>query len=450
MRARAFATALLTLAAGCSTHEAGRKTPCPPCAARGAQGAGSASAALGASCPRCPACRTGPPRRHGLLLGDAAREGIDKAKLDAMVKQAEAEQSSALVILKNGKLVYERYWKVGADDALITMSVSKSIASLAVGILLDKQKIKSVEQRVQDIVPELKDSKVGKTRLVRLLNHTSGLSPRRTKRRPEVGKLLEHATTTPLFTHPGTRFRYNNNAVDMLALVVWKATGLFLDDFLQTRLFGHLGVVGNYWMKWADGHPRVAGELLIRPVDLAKVGQLVLQGGKWNGKQLVSSAWIERSIQPSQKIYPPCGLLWWRHATFHPVLTKRELRTWRSGGVSAKVRRAAKRELLDKEYPSRDAYLAALEKLLGGKKQLEKLQKRAARYSLPLYNVIQKGPLSAFSARGSYGQYLVVVPKTKLVAVRMRLPSDEDYKRRGPALYEYKDFAEHAIGLATR
>ena len=348
------------------------------------------------------------------------------------------------MILKNGKLVLERYWNVDWREPLVTMSVSKSIVSLAIGQLLAAHKLRSLDQKVVDFIPAWRNTPKAEITLRQLLNHTSGLSPRRAHR--VRGKLSRHAYRTKVVTPPGTRFRYNNNAVDMLALVVKKVTKRYLDDYLQQHLFGPLDVSGAYWYKYADGHPRLAGELLIRPIDLIKIGKLMLDGGRWDGRQLVPASWVRRVTRPGQKIYIPCGLLWWREARFDPYLDEAILTGWKTGGV-AETTLAAARPLLGKRFRHRDRFFYALRKLIGAK-ELKALRKIARRESLPLYAMVQKGRLKGYSARGSLGQHLVIVPSKKLVALRMRLPNKRD--RGWKATDTFEDFAERVLELARR
>lgn len=392
-----------------------------------------------------PAPPPAPPARRGpFALGEPVAEGIDAAKLAKLVSEAEAQHSTALLILKNGKLVLERYWEVDWREPLVTMSVSKSIVSLAIGQLLAARKLRSLDQKVVDFIPAWKNTPKAEITLRQLLNHTSGLSPNRAHR--VRGKLSRHANRAKVVTPPGTRFRYNNNAVDMLALVVQKVTKRYLDDYLQQHLFGPLDVSGAYWYKYADGHPRLAGELLIRPIDLIKIGKLMLDGGRWEGRQLVPASWVRRVTRAGQKIYIPCGLLWWREARFDPYLDEAALAGWKTGGV-AETTIAAARKLLGKRFRHRDRFFYALSKLIGAK-EVKALRKTAQRESLPLYAMVQKGRLKGYSARGSLGQHLVIVPSKKLVALRMRLPSKRD--RGWKETDTFEDFAERVLELARR
>ncbi len=391
-------------------------------------------------------------RRGPFSLGDPVAEGLDKTKLEALIAEAEAQQSSALLILKNGKLVVERYWGVDWREPLVTMSVSKSIIALAIAQLVVRGKIKSLDQKVSDFIgawrkgASVKNPAIAQRAQItvrQLLNHTSGLSGRRAHKKR--GRLERHALRTRVVTTPGTRFRYNNNAVDMLALVVKAVSDRFADDYLQRHLFGPLDVSGAYWMKYRDGHPRLAGELLIRPIDLLKIGKMMLDGGRWGGRQIVPRGWVGKLTAPGQQIFVPCGLLWWRDGRFRPRFDEVVLAGWRAGGVEAATIAAA-RPLVGKRYRDRNAFFAALGKAIG-KAALKALRQVAKRASLPLYSMELSGKLKGFSARGWLGQHLLVVPRAKLVALRMRLPEKADY-RRWKARNDFPTFRQRVLELA--
>ncbi|MCK5800194.1 MAG: serine hydrolase [Deltaproteobacteria bacterium] len=401
-------------------------------------------------CPACPALA--PKGRGPFPVGDPVTEGLDATRLQSLLAEAEAQKSSAVLILKNGKLVVERYWGVDGREPLITMSISKSIVALAIGQLIAAKKIASLDQKVANFIPtwakaatskDPRQAQKAEITLRQILNHTSGLSGRRTHR--TRGRLRRHARRTRVVTAPGTRFHYNNNAVDFLALLVQRVTGQFLDDYLQIHLFGPLDISGAYWYKYADGQPRVAGELLIRPIDLLKIGSMMLHHGRWRGEEIVPRSWVSKIVRPGQKIYITYGLLWWRDGRFLPKLDERVLAVWKSGGVSASTIASA-RGLLGKRYRNSDVYLGALRKRVGSA-AYKALRKVAKHGSLTLYGLVQRGKLKGFSARGSYGQHLIIMPSERLVALRMRLPKKAEY-RRWREENTYPDFRERVLKLS--
>ena len=364
------------------------------------------------------------PATLGRSLPSAALEsaGLDTERVSAILAEAEAQQSHAVVLVRAGKIVVERYRDGYDGSPLVAMSASKSLVSIAVGLLVADGKL-GLDTRVVSFVPEWKGKPQSAITVRHLLDHTSGLDPVRARFDGET--IAQHAVASRLVFKPGTRFQYNNNAVDLLAEIVGRAGGMPLDRLLETRLFQKLDVEGARWMKDSTGTPRGAGELSIRPVDLAKIGQLMLDGGLWKGERLLPREWVDTSVAAGQSFTEDCGLLWWRDGPFAAVLTEPLLGAWRDAGVDAETLKKV-RPLLGQRSADLDAHRQALVGALGeqGFGSLRALLGKADH--VPLQYRVASGPVRGFSARGSLGQFLVVVPEAKLVAVRMRKREGDD------------------------
>jgi CubicO group peptidase (beta-lactamase class C family) len=301
--------------------------------------------------------------------------------------------------------------------------------SLAVGMLIADRKL-TLDTRMDALFPEWRGKGARSGITVRqLLTHTSGLDPARA---PVQGKetIADHALRAKLVFPPGTRFQYDNDAVDFLAVVVRRAAGKPLDAYLDERLFQKLDFVGAHWMKDPAGDPRGAGELFVRPVDLAKLGQLMLDGGKWNGEQLVPADWIARSVDAGQPFDERCGMLWWREGTFAFTVNDAVLAQWREDGLDDAAMRAA-RTLRSKKFGTLPEYRAAVAAAVGTGAATQIQATIDKGDHVPFFGTVADGPARGFSARGFRGQYLVVYPKSRVVAVRMRATeaSDEDEGR---------------------
>jgi CubicO group peptidase (beta-lactamase class C family) len=144
------------------------------------------------------------------------------------------------------------------------------------------------------------------------------------------------ALAAKLLFPPGTRFQYNNGAVDFLSVVVKQAAGIPLDEYLDQHLFRKIDAVGVHWWKDPEGAPHGAGELFIRPVDLAKIGQMMLDDGKWKGEEIVPADWVRQSVQAGQPFEEDCGLLWRREGAFAPVVNEAVLAGFRDLGIDEK------------------------------------------------------------------------------------------------------------------
>ena len=116
----------------------------------------------------------------------------------------------------------------------------------------------------------------------------------------------------PVTAPAGQEFFYNTGALTLVSAIVRKATGRPLDEFARETLFEPLGITGVEW-NWVKGDTDAGGGLRLRPRDMAKIGQLVLAGGRWNDRQIVSKAWIETSTAPKLKATDDqsYGYLWW-------------------------------------------------------------------------------------------------------------------------------------------
>ncbi|HZS39203.1 MAG TPA: serine hydrolase [Polyangia bacterium] len=356
--------------------------------------------------------------------GDAAKEGIDPAALKELVDAAEKSKSSSLVVVKNGKLIGEWYFG-GAARPIETMSATKSIVSLAVGRLLDDGKLKSLDQPIHELFPEWKQGRKKLITLRHLLNHTSGLQAQPTTGEeiypaPDFVKL---ALAAELDGDPGARFFYNNKAVNLLAGVVAAAAGKPLDEYAREVLFAPLGITDWKWTRDRAGNPHAMAGLRLRAIDLAKIGVLLADGGTWQGKRVISKSWIDESTKPGQAYVARCGLLWWLvFESMKFVIDDSVIAGWRKAGQSEEF--IAKVMPMKDRLLARDEFFDALAKIFGGKAGLERWYDQTWRRGLADGKVVP-GPIAGFYADGYLGQYLVVLPKAKLVAVR-QLEAHED------------------------
>jgi len=253
----------------------------------------------------------------------------------------------AVLVARGGTLVYERYFKgsdeipgifygkrvenvtFNADTLHNVKSVSKSVASLTVGIALDRGLIRSVDEPIFSFFPELADLRTPeKDRL--LLRHaltmTMGLPW--VEATPDTGDEnndeasmhraadpCRYVLSLPATAPPGQEFFYNTGALTLVSAIVRKATGRALDELARSALFEPLGIAPVQWSR-VKGDTDAGGGLRLRPRDMAKIGQLVLAGGQWSGRQIVSKEWIETSTAPKIKAIADgfnglYGYLWW-------------------------------------------------------------------------------------------------------------------------------------------
>jgi CubicO group peptidase (beta-lactamase class C family) len=188
-------------------------------------------------------------------------------------------------------------------------SVSKSVASLLVGIALEQGALRSVDQSVIELFPDYDMDEAGEWKrsltVEDLLTMRTGYEWYES---PYAGSPLEQLNTNttdwigfmlerPMVEAPGQRFNYNTGGVVLLAGALSRATGSSASEFAERYLFEPLGIEQHRWITGPAGVPHMGGGLYLRPRDMARIGQLVLDGGRWNGRQIVSARWLEAALQ---------------------------------------------------------------------------------------------------------------------------------------------------------
>jgi CubicO group peptidase (beta-lactamase class C family) len=365
----------------------------------------SVHAQAGAAAPAAPSGETG---RRGAA-------SLDSAALQRLLRSAGAAHSDAIVIRKDGEQVGA--WTFGKPRRKIeAMSATKSIVSLAIGRLVTTGAIRSVDEPVFTFYPEWKQGRKQEITLRHLLDHTSGL-----QNFPNTGveiypspDFVRLALAAELSDPPGTRFSYNNKAVNLLAGIVQKASGKRMDTFLKEEVFAPMGITDIDWTLDKAGNPHGMAGLQILPEDLAKLGQLVLDRGEWRGRRIISREWMDESLRPS-KLNPRCALLWWlvpERTTW--TIDDAHLAAMRAAGVdSGFVRRL---EAMRGSYTKQADLNAAAVRALGD--SAFDIIPPALGGRIPLARA-EYGRMIGYEANGYLGQYLVIYPEQRLVAVRM-------------------------------
>jgi len=361
---------------------------------------------------------------------EPAAVGIDPTALERLKVKAESEQSDAVVIVKDGKLIAD--WDFGKPRGPIeAMSATKSVVSLAVGRLLGEGKIKSLDQPVADFFPEWNQGRKRKITVRQLLNHTSGLEDKPTTQEIYASPdFVQFALAADVASDPGTKFFYSNKATNLLAGVVLRASGTPLDAYVAREIFAPLGITGFGWSKDSAGNPHAMAGLQIAAIDFAKIGQLMLEEGVWRGQRILSREWVAESIAEGQPFSSKCGLLWWRTSETSKVTIDdnfiSELKT-RFGLTDSSVKKleTMKGKLTESHqlWPGLFSVFRDDENTRGRLNDVnEQLKKNS-----PAPTMVGQGPAVAFSAQGYLGQYLVVVPRHRIVAVRQRRsPANHD------------------------
>ncbi|MBS2015640.1 MAG: serine hydrolase [Deltaproteobacteria bacterium] len=352
---------------------------------------------------------------EGLDPSTPDAEGIDPAALQNLVREAEKASSSALVVVHDGKLV-GRWYFGGTPHRIEAMSATKSIVALAVAAAIDDGKIESLDTPVWKWFPEWRQGRKQKITLRMLLNHTSGLPAEDSSVIYRSPDFVQLALAAELAHEPGTHLAYNNSAVNLLPEIVARATGTPYPTFVRERLFGRMGIVDVYFSEDTAGHAQGMAGLGVQALDLAKIGQMVLDGGTWKGQRVVSRALLDELTRPAQPYDARLGLLWWiKYTTNTRRLEPGSLRAAAKHGASPEV--IAKLLPLEGRELSSNELSGAMRAATGTSAELDKLLE-ALQTAGRLPKKTSRDPYG-FEAQGSLGQYLVVVPKSRLVAVRM-------------------------------
>jgi CubicO group peptidase (beta-lactamase class C family) len=263
----------------------------------------------------------------GWDTADLGSENVNSNLVGALFTQINAntyKNIHSVLIVKNGKLLVEEYFpgrigggpdQVFARDTVHTMqSATKSVNSILLGIALDQHLIGSVEENVSRLLPAYSDlftnAPKDSLRLRHLLSMTAGLSwnewsPPFTDPRNELVKMyrgsndfFRYVLEKPMAAAPGEKFAYSSAISILLGEILHQACGLRPDQFAERYLFGPLGITHYEWYRHPNGVVNTGGGLSLRPRDMAKIGLLFLNCGRWRGKQIVSEAWVKASTEP--------------------------------------------------------------------------------------------------------------------------------------------------------
>ena len=256
-------------------------------------------------------------------------QGLDPMLLDKLYYEAaEVETLFGLLVIKNGYLVAEKYFNEGSIDQLSgRQSSTKSFTSALVGIALDQGCLQSVDQKMMDFFPEFADeiTDMRKEQItIRHLLQMRGGYPDEEMTSPYFEimffqgnyNFVSHLFDFPLTSDPGTEFQYSNLTSHLLGVIVTRACDTDLLSFAQEHLFSPMNGEVAAWKLDDDGYYWGFGEIYLTARNMAKFGQLYLNGGVYDGNQVVSADWIDASLQRySEKIRR--GWLTPRYGSFH-------------------------------------------------------------------------------------------------------------------------------------
>lgn len=236
---------------------------------------------------------------------------------------------TALVVLKDGEIVYENYFLgTEPDDRRISWSVAKSYLSALVGVLLDEGKIASLDDQVTQYAPDLMGTAYEGATIRNVLNMASGVTfdedyldknsdINRMGRVIALGGKLDEFTAAlkDSFARPGDQWQYVSIDTHVIGMVIRGATGRTIPDLLSEKIITPMGLEFEpYYLTDGSGEAFVLGGLNLTTRDFARMGQMFLQDGMYNGTQIIPAEWVAASTAPTAPTQADAigyGYQWW-------------------------------------------------------------------------------------------------------------------------------------------
>ena len=211
----------------------------------------------------------------------------------------------ALLVARRGVLVAERYYAGAHVQALQPVnSVTKSVCSMLVGLALRDGSLKSLDDTVATLLPEaladVPDSPAASVTLRQILAGRTGLAfdPMQYRQLASAQPMVRFALSRPAVPVAEPGWSYNDAMVTLIAPILARAQGADLSALAQRQLLRPLGIERHEWQRDRDGKPLAPGGLALRTRDLLKLAALMLDGGRWQGQQVLPEAWVTQSLTP--------------------------------------------------------------------------------------------------------------------------------------------------------
>jgi CubicO group peptidase (beta-lactamase class C family) len=234
-------------------------------------------------------------------------QGLDPMLVaELYLNAAELERLYGLLVVKDGHLIAEKYFNEGSvDQKARIQSATKSVTSALVGIALDRGCLSSVGQKMLNSFPEvagqITDPRKEQITIREMLQMRAGYPWEETHPALWEGLLSGHYVPLieefPLSADPGTLFQYSNLTSNWLGIIVDRACGSHLKPYAEENLFSPMGVEPGEWGADWEGHNNGCGDLHLTARDMAKFGLLYLNGGEYEGNQIIPADWVRDSLR---------------------------------------------------------------------------------------------------------------------------------------------------------
>ena len=240
---------------------------------------------------------------------------------DKLMTNLKKTGTSSLIVVQDNQLLYEQYWK-GHDfhSPQNSFSMAKGIIAMLVGCAIDDGYLLSEEQLVSTILPKYKDSSYGKFLTIKhLMTMQAGLDWKEEYHHPFAPNskqyftedLAAQALGVEIKEMPGKKYEYQSAASQLLGIALKKAIGKDLSTYLSEKIWQPLGM--EFPSKWStdeNGLEKAFCCIHANPRDFGKIGQLILQGGNWNGRQILSKSYCQRMLTPTKENDAFCYAIW--------------------------------------------------------------------------------------------------------------------------------------------
>jgi CubicO group peptidase (beta-lactamase class C family) len=254
-------------------------------------------------------------------------QGMDSAALAALVEYGGNAKMDSLVVARNGRIVAEAYYApFRADMKHRINSATKAVVGMLTGIAIARGDLPATDAPLSQVLAraaEARDARWKAITLQDLLEMRSGIDWNEPLADPIPRSMVDMERSRNwedfilgrgMAREPGTAFDYNSGNPHLLSIALTRRTGMSAEDYARGNLFGPLGMDDLRWRKDPQGASIGGWGLYLRTRDMAKLGQLYLQHGEWNGRAVVPSAWTARAFNPTVEMSFP-GLryadFWW-------------------------------------------------------------------------------------------------------------------------------------------
>ena len=248
---------------------------------------------------------------HGWRSSSPEAQGMDSEKLAQALDYVRLHEIPihSLLIVRNGYVVLDAYfYPFHAGQVHDAASVTKSITSTLIGIAIAEHKLSSVHQPMLSLFPDRKvdnhDNRKDRITIEHLLSMTSGLDCHvdhgelTLKEMMQSKNWVQFMLDLPMVAEPGSKFEYCSGGMHLLSGIISQSTGTSALEFARRELFLPLGIDDAIWPSDPQGVSFGWGDLHLQPRDMAKIGYLWLNRGRWEGRQILSADWVPAATHP--------------------------------------------------------------------------------------------------------------------------------------------------------